>query len=221
MRPPGDERAETHAIVVDGHLVYTLATVRTWHETGLLFDKLRPRKETGLITLHWTASENPPVQVHRNMQAEGLSVHFVIDQFGIIWQMCDADRLCAHAEGVNVRAVGIEMINRGTARDVPTRGVERPVRKERIFNQPVTYTGFTIEQQVACISLVRTLCTAYQLPMRVPLEGNRVRATRMTKAELMAYRGVIGHLHAMPPDRHKVDPGLAILEHVQLHGLAA
>lgn len=220
MRAPRDE--DLHEIVISTRRIYTAATVKTWHETGLLFDKPKPRHEaTTLVVVHWTGSENAPRSVHANLQAEGLSVHFVIDQFGVVWQMCDVNALCAHAEGVNVRSVGIEMISRGNARNVPTRGVERPVITERIHNQPVVYAGFTVEQQVACIQLVSTLCAHYQLPMRVPMDGEHVRATRLTPNELRTYRGVIGHLHAMPPKRTKCDPGLRMLELVHMHGMSA
>lgn len=210
---------EEHEIVISTRRVYTSAVVRTWHETGLYFDKPRPRHEaTTQICVHWTAAENPPAAVHRNMTDQGLSVHFVIDQFGIVWQMCDANALCAHASGVNVRSVGIEMVCRGDERRVPTRGVERPILTEQIHGKPVVYAGFTLEQQVACVALVSSLCAAYQLPMRVPMDGAHVRATPLTPNELRLYRGVIGHLHVAAGKR---DPGLRMLELVHLHGLAA
>lgn len=219
MRQPRDQ--DQHEIVVSSRRVYTGATVRTWHETGLLFSSVKPRHEaTGLIVLHWTGSENAPPSVHRNLSEEGLSVHFVIDQFGVVWQMADANALCAHATGVNVRSVGIEMINRGNDRKVPTRGVERVTVTERIHNQPVVYAGFTLEQQVAAIALVQTLCGVYRLPMAVPMQAGKVRATRLDAEQLRTFRGVIGHLHAQSGERTKCDPGLRMLELVHLHGLA-
>lgn len=208
---------DQHEIVVSTRRVYTSAVVRTWHETGLLFD-VHPRHEsTTLIVLHWTAAENPPQAVHRNMSADNLSVHFVIDQFGVVWQMCDANGLCAHASGVNVRSVGIEMICRGDARKVPTRGVERVMVTERVHNQPLVYAGFTLEQQVACVALVQTLCEVYKLPMRVPTnDDGTVVSMPLDPNELRTFRGVIGHLHANKVKKR--DPGLRILELVNLHG---
>lgn len=217
MRPAHDDQ---HEIVVASRRVYTPATVRTWHETGCLFDKVKPRHEAcAMIVLHWTGAENPPQAVHRNMSAEGLSVHFVIDQFGVVWQMADTNGLCAHASGVNVRSVGVEMINRGDDRKVPTRGVERAVRTERIHNQPVAYAGFTLEQQVACVALVQTLCDVYKLPMKVPMEGERVRGTGLDPNELRTFRGVLGHLHTTKS--RKCDPGLHMLELVHMHGMSS
>lgn len=221
VRPTRDH-GDQHEIVVSSRRLYTAATVRTWHETGLLFADVKPRHEAcSQIVIHWTGAENPPAAVHRNMSAEGLSVHFVIDQFGIVWQMADANGLCAHASGVNVRSVGVEMINRGNDRNVPTRGVERSVQTERIHGKPCVYAGFTLEQQVACVALVSTLCEAYKLPMRVPMEAGKVRASALDPNELRTFRGVIGHLHAQSGGKVKCDPGLRMLELVHLHGLGA
>lgn len=204
------------AIVVSGRVVPVAASVRTWHETGLLFDRPGPRHEaTRLVVVHWTGSENAPAAVHRNMSADGKSVHFVIDADGLIWQMCDANALCAHASGVNVRSVGIEMISRGDDRKVPTRGVERPVLKEQIHGRPVAYAGFTPAQQLACVALVSALCTHYQLPMRVPMDAAQVRGHALDPNELRTFRGVIGHLHAK---QRKNDPGLRMLQLLHLHG---
>ena len=212
-----------HAIYVDGKPVHCSAVVRTWHETGLLFPALKPRKRTDLICLHWTAAENPPDAVHRNMRAhkdedgkpEPLSVHFVVDQAGVVWQMADANAFAAHAAGVNERAVGIEIINRGDDTRVPTKGVQRDTIIEVIHGRQVKYAAFKPAQVVAVVELVQALCEAYGLPMRVPTEGGDVVPGALSKGQLEAFRGVIGHLHTKGGKR---DPGVRLLRLVQAHG---
>lgn len=211
-------REDEHEFVVDGRRVYTPAVVRTWHETGVSFTRPMNRPETRLITLHWTGAENPPAAVNRNMKNASLSVHFVVDQFGIVWQMCDAAALCAHAAGVNEASVGIEIISRGDDKKVPTRGVERVELKERIRGRTVTYAGFTLEQEIAVVALVAALCGHYRIPMAVPTwENGDVRLEQLSAKELGAMRGVIGHLHA---HKGKNDPGGRMLSLVHLHGIS-
>ncbi len=210
---------DEHVWVAGGQSVYASCTLRTWHETGLSFQTKRTRPSTDLVVLHWTGSENAPRDVRRNMQGVGYSVHFVIDQFGTCWQMADADALCAHAAHVNVRAVGIEIINRGDDKKVPTKGVERKFLTERIHGRSCTYAAFTLEQEVAAVALVSALCQHYRIPMQVPLhENGDVRLEALPEAQLAAYRGVIGHLHTKAT---KNDCGGRLLQLVQLHGMAA
>jgi hypothetical protein len=202
-------------IVVDGKSVYCSANVRTWHETGLWFMGLKPREQTQMVVLHWTAAENPPTAVHRNMSAGGLSVHFVIDQAGTVFQMADANACCAHAKGVNDRSVGIEIINRGDAVGVPDKGVQRDTVIETIHGRQVKYAAFKSAQVVAVVALVQALCEAYGLPLRVPTERGDVVAGALPKAQLASFRGVIGHLHTKSSKR---DCGVRLLRLVQGHG---
>lgn len=211
--------SHAHEILVDGRPVHCAARVRTWHETGLLFERCRRRKRTDLVCLHWTGAENPPANVFRNMRAvkpQPLSVHFMIDQAGDIYQMADANAFCAHAQGVNDRSVGIEIISRGDAgREVPTRDIERDTVIEVIHGKQVKYAAFTAEQVTSTLALVRALCEAYALPMRVPTADGEVLARAMVEDELERFRGVIGHLHTRAGKR---DPGLRLLRLVHGHG---
>jgi hypothetical protein len=202
-------------IVVDGKSVYCGANVRTWHETGLWFMGLKPREQTQMVVLHWTGAENPPDAVYRNMTASGLSVHFVIDQAGVVWQMADANACCAHAKGVNDRGIGVEIINRGDAVGVPDKGVQRDTVIETIHGKQVRYAAFKSAQVVAAVELVTALCEAYGLPLRVPTERGDVLADALPKKQLEAFCGVIGHLHARSGKR---DPGVRLLRLVQAHG---
>ncbi len=204
-------------IVVDGKSVHCGANVRTWHETGLWFMGLKPREQTQMVVLHWTGAENPPEAVYRNMSASGLSVHFVIDQAGVVWQMADTCALCAHAKGVNDRAIGIEIVNRGDAVGVPDKGVQRDTVIETIHGKQVKYAAFKAAQVVAAVELVTALCEAYGLPLRVPTERGDVVARALPKAQLDAFRGVIGHLHTKASKR---DPGVRLLRLVHARGEA-
>lgn len=203
------QQAGEQGFVAGGKRIPVDCEVRTWLETGLQFRGRPARKLSELVVLHWTGAENPPSAVHRNMVEVGYAVHFVIDQFGIAWQMLDTDRLGAHAKGVNERAIGIEIICRGDDKKVPTRGVERLERTEVIQGREVTYAAFTPEQEATAVTLVTALCAHYRLPLLLPpCDGV------LSRSGLRGFRGVCGHLHVR---RTKHDPGLYLLRLVAQH----
>jgi N-acetyl-anhydromuramyl-L-alanine amidase AmpD len=205
------------AIVVRGQPVAVEAPVRTWHESGMQFPATRWRDTTTAIVCHWTGAENPPSALYRNMHKSKLSVHFVLDAEGLIWQMMDAGRFGAHcqAHGANAYSVGIELINRGSAITLPDKGVVRPILRERIHGALVRYAGFTMAQVMSCLALCESLCRAYELPMQVPQRGGDVLPTAMTLAEARRFRGCGGHMHF---ERKKADPGLELLRAIHARG---
>lgn len=205
-------------IVVGGQSVPLEADVRGWEKTGLAFKPRMRRNRTLLCVVHWTGAENAPAQMHANMLLERLSVHFAIDQAGVIWQFCDADLYCAHAQGVNDRAVGIEIINRGNNLAAPDKGWSRAQRTDKIHGKAVTYLAFTPAQQESALVLVEALCRVYGLPMRVPQQGGDVYPTCLPAALRARYAGVVGHLQVAVGGR-KVDPALDVLRAIHARGL--
>jgi N-acetyl-anhydromuramyl-L-alanine amidase AmpD len=219
MQPPsGTAPPPTYTVRARGQDVPLWPAVRPWTETGLGFPGLAMRDATKLICLHWTGAENSPAQLHANLVREGLSVHFAIDQLGVIWQFADTDALCAHAKGANERAIGIEIINRGSNLTAPDKGVRRAQLTETIHGVKVTYAAFTPQQTEAAILLVTALCRAYKLPMRVPMLGSDVYASELPPAVKNAFTGVIGHLQWS--QGRKLDPGLSLLRLVHARGAA-
>jgi N-acetyl-anhydromuramyl-L-alanine amidase AmpD len=223
VRPIGEPRCE---ILVGGVPLPCDAPVRTWHATGCLFPTRFHRITTRWIVNHWTASENAALRVyasmrgHRNKEGnpEPLSVHFIIDQIGEIYQCADADARCAHAAdgGGNEYGVGIEIVNRGHGH-APARGYERSLRTERIHRREVIYGEFYPAQVTAVIALNVALARAYGLPVQVPLtEYGDVYPTTLPAPMRNSFRGSIGHLHL----GGKVDPGLELLRRIHATGEA-
>jgi N-acetyl-anhydromuramyl-L-alanine amidase AmpD len=210
------------AIIVNGQEVACDAKVFTWHETGMQFDCHVMRRRTSNVVVHWTGAENPPEQMFENLRAhtnalgkpEPLSVHFAVDAQGDVYQFCDAQAFGAHAQGVNDRTVGIEVVCRGDA-TTPTRGVQRQVVAEKIHGQTVAYSAFTPAQTRTVLALTESLCRAYSLPMKVPLLGDDVYPTELPAIARATFQGVIGHLHVR---RGKRDPGLKILRAIHARG---
>lgn len=211
---------EEHHIVVNGERVPCGAPVRLWEETGLHFANLVKRVRTQFVVTHWTGSENSADAVFSNMLHTGpkpLSVHFLIDRHAMIYQFCDASAFCAHAQGVNDRSVGIEIVCRGHDGRVDLRGLFRDVVVDQIHGELVTYSAFTPEQTEACVKLVYALCAAYELPMQVPQRRDDVFPTKLPMPNLARFRGVVGHLNVKDT---KPDPGLKLLRIIHARGSA-
>ena len=216
----------TH-VIVNGREVGCDAPVVPWEQSGLRFDGLRTRKETRAVVLHWTGGNGLAPQVYRTLRTRknergrvlGLSVQFVIEPNGTIYQFCDASARCQHAgsiddtnhdglqESANACTVGVEIVNPASS-IANTRGIRRALVREEIHGVDQVATAFTAEQTASAIALTRALCAAYGLPLVVPMDGDQVLSTVMPEAEFATFRGVLGHLNLTTRKR---DPGLAIL----------
>jgi hypothetical protein len=204
------EPRKDSSIIIGGARVSCALQVVLWGESGCLFKSAQMRrKQTRLVTLHWTGSENAPKDVHANMTSRGVSVHFVVDPQGVVWQMADADRFCAHAPGVNDRSIGIEIISRGSELELPHKGVVRTEVTEQIHGREVRYADFTSEQKLSAVVLVTALATTYHLPLQCPMDKRgEVISSVLSTPELARFKGVVGHLHS---SRNRADPGLKLL----------
>ncbi len=205
--------------------------VKTFRETGYEFP-CRVRTETRVIINHATGAENYPAQVYENMmrhksamgQLQPLSVHFIIDQRGVIYQTADADARCAHCAGIyrdfspNAVSIGIEIIGRLTDfRKVPNKGVVRPRVRETIHGVEVDVDEMLPAQIEAAVMLNEALCQMYKLPLRVPEDKHgAVRLETLSQEDAEAFTGCAGHLaYARKPD-----PGQEVLRALQERGRA-
>jgi N-acetyl-anhydromuramyl-L-alanine amidase AmpD len=217
-------------IMVSGREVACDAPVILWEESGLLFEALGRRTETRCVVLHHTGGAGMAPQVFRTLKTRAdkrgrlmnLSVHFCVEPNGNVYQYADADRRCAHAGSVddtnndglqlsgNSCSVGIEVVNPASSM-ASTRGIRRALVREEIHGVEQVATAFTSEQVASTIALTRSLCSAYGLPLDVPMDGEDVLATVMPEHDFKAFRGVCGHLNLTTRKR---DPGLAILRSI-------
>jgi N-acetyl-anhydromuramyl-L-alanine amidase AmpD len=217
------------AITVRGESVPVSFDVVGWFERdGLSFPVRKNRTLTRACVVHWTGAENPPEAVVRNMQAtrdaEGrpapTSVHFIVAADGLVYQCADTEARMSHAKAHNANdwTVGIEVVCRGDnfASQLRT-GTARPRYTDFIQGRRCMYDSFNDAQLGIVILLVETLCSAYQLPVRVPLIGNDVAPCELGPRELARFHGVLGHMHL---EERKRDPGVRVLRAIHEHGQA-
>lgn len=196
----------TSAILVRGEPVHCAAEVR--HDPALQFRALGKRRETRAVVWHWTGGEGGGSQVFSVLQERALSVHFTIDQAGVVWQYCDADAFCAHARGANAWSVGVEISNRANATAEHPKW-PRSVALDTIHGRTARHTRFLPAQIEAAKALADALARAYGLPHAVPRAASGdVIARTLRLAELEGYRGHLGHYHLSAAKR---DPGTELL----------
>lgn len=122
-----------------------------------------------------------------------LSVHFEIDQDGVITQMADLDTVCHQASGVNAESWGVEIASLG----VGTSGQKYPRESYTDMVNGTTYRNFLkfFPMQVAaayklCVCVNGLLGLPLAIPMATQFKARRV---VLSPAELAQYRGLIAH----------------------------
>jgi N-acetyl-anhydromuramyl-L-alanine amidase AmpD len=157
--------------------------------------------------MHWTGGEGSGPTVYDVLRGRGLSVHFIIDRAGTIWQCADpAFVQCAHVgTSPNEISWGVEITNYGAARTPPAAGAARPRYETIIRGERKTVADFLPAQYTAIWELFNTVHTALQLPKTV-YSGS---AELIPWRQLQDFRGVVGHFHI---SNRKNDPGTRPLQ---------
>jgi len=134
----------------------------------------------------------------------GLSVHFMVDGEGVIYQTLDLMHCAFHAAGVNEISVGVELQNRGDARRFPAfyRDDSRQKVTCTVHGHQFLAWDFTEAQYQAMIKLSKTVARVLDLPLASPQQGGSLMWGALPNPR--AFRGFIGHYHI---SRNKWDPG--------------
>jgi len=172
------------------------------------------------IVLHYDAA-GTSAQCFKVLEMRGLSVHFMVDLDGTVYQTCDTSARAYHAGTFNDGSVGIEIANVGAYADraelerllpipegvargaLPPGYVPRPARpgllRGRVQGTDLWQQDFTDAQYEALGRLVAALCGALDVPARAPRETGVLR-------DPASWRGILGHYHLTTA---KLDPGPA------------
>ena len=141
----------------------------------------------------------------------GLSVHFLIDNNGDIYQTLDLVECGFQAAGVNEISIGVELCSRGDKLDLTA---NQQAMYEKYKRDKVTCIvnghqwlcwDYTKEQYDAMIALGRTLSRVFPgLPQTYPQDGAGEPMRDTLGSDPRAYAGYLGHYHVT---NQKWDPG--------------
>jgi N-acetyl-anhydromuramyl-L-alanine amidase AmpD len=136
----------------------------------------------------------------------GLSVHFLIDNDGTIFQTLDLVDCAFQAAGVNEISVGVELANRGDALRFPNdyHGKREKVTCKINGHQFLAY-AYTQAQVQSMISIGKALARLFpNLPQVYPQNGGDPEPLWASLRDPREYTGYLGHYHVTD---QKWDPG--------------
>lgn len=136
----------------------------------------------------------------------GLSVHFLIDNDGTIFQTLDLVDCAFQAAGVNEISVGVELANRGDALRFPNdyHGKREKVTCRINGHQWLAY-AYTKPQIDAMIAIGKAMARIFpNLPQTFPSGGGGGDQLWATLTDPREYTGYLGHYHV---SSQKWDPG--------------
>jgi len=195
----------------------------------------RLREVVDQFVLHYDVAGTSARCFQVLQDARGLSVHFLLDVDGTIYQTLDLRDQAWHATKANPRSIGIEIANLGAyppgktgpldeAYAVDAAGpyfvgrvrtpgfVARPRRPERIRGevqgQVLEQIDFTREQYDSLVELAAALCAVFpRIEPDAPRDAQGlVRTEVLTDGEFAEFHGILGHFHVQA---NKQDPGPA------------
>jgi N-acetylmuramoyl-L-alanine amidase len=142
----------------------------------------------------------------------GLSVHFLLDNDGTIYQTIDLALCAYHAANWNPNSIGIELCNRGDALAEPHYydsgrfGPKRDIRTIQINGHTMRAFDYTQAQKDSFVRLCKALARLLpNIPAEFPQKspGEQTWDT-LTSSRSYSFRGYLGHYHLTP---QKWDPG--------------
>ena len=212
-------RSDNH-IIYNGHFYkINWPKVVLWSEAGGL--KARkgcyrdrtaqgPREIRQFVT-HWDGCVSSH-SCQRVLNRRGISVHFLLDADGTIYQTMDCQHIGFHAgsRAANNWSIGVEINNAYYPQyqgHYVKRGLgERPMSHTSIVNgkRLEPHMGFYPAQLAALKALFRAVSEATGLPLKCPMTDNKMSTDTEESVASGAFRGFVHHYHLT---KRKIDCG--------------
>jgi N-acetyl-anhydromuramyl-L-alanine amidase AmpD len=150
----------------------------------------RLREVVDQFVIHYDAAGSSRKCFEILQDKRGLSVHFMLDVDGTIYQTLDLRDQAWHATKANPRSIGVEVANLG----IPEGGEKQP--------------AFTDAQYASLAKLAAALCTVFpRIAPDAPRDAEgRIVAGALDAAAFASFHGILGHSHVQS---NKQDPGPA------------
>lgn len=164
----------------------------------------RLRQVVRQFVVHLDGCRDARMCFHVLHNQRGLSVHFMVDNDGTIYQTLDLEHCAFHAGGVNEISIGVELQNRGDAARYPNyyKGEERRTVTCRVHGHQFLAYDFTTAQYEAMTKLGRAVSRILDIPLQSPQQSGEQVWT--TIPSVRRYTGYLGHYNI---ESQKWDPG--------------
>ena len=177
------------------------------HTDGLVLPKncyktaISERKPSMFVT-HWDVclSSKSCFNVLKNRK---LSVHFLIDNDGTIYQVMDCNDIGYHAGNwkVNTKSIGVEISNAYYPK-------YQDIYRSEGFGPRPTWSGVKVHGKIlepflgfypvqveAFKALAKALHKVYDIPLVAPMENNQLVETIYNDVKNATFKGVVSHYH--------------------------
>ena len=182
--------------------------VRLWFEgEGLRqrkgYKRLFQKREPSFFVCHWDVCLSSE-SCYKVLQQRGLSVHFLIDNDGTIYQTMDMNDVAYHAGSRkwNDASIGVEISNAYYLQHQDwyvKQGLgKRPVMRDAVVHGQKLdpFLGFYPQQIQALRALMRAVNKATGIPLQAPLDrSKRTNTTVSKKCASGRFEGFISHYH--------------------------
>lgn len=165
------------------------------------FKKVNGRRDIDLFVNHWDVCLSSRI-CQRVLDRRGISVHFLIDNDGTIYQTLDTTHIGWHAGSVNSRSIGVEISNAYYPKYqswYKKNGFgERPLVEDSYVNGKKLrdHLDFYDVQKEALKALYKAVNKGLGIPLETPLNINGSEYTdTLSKPKLKQFSGFIHHYH--------------------------
>jgi len=163
-----------------------------------------------MIVTHWDATTSAKT-CKRILEARNISTHFCIDNDGVIYQFLDTNNVAWHAgrRTINNRSIGVDFSNAYYLK-YNEKYKKMGFNKRPIINDSTvhgvklkSHLGYYNVQIKAYKTLLKVLCTYYNIPLQVPEDENGELLTRVHEESVKSkFNGIVCHYHLT---RNKID----------------
>ena len=182
--------------------------VRLWFEGDGFkqrkgFRRVFEKREPNFFVCHWDVCLSSE-SCFKVLQNRGLSVHFLIDNDGTIYQTMDINDVAYHAGSRtwNNNSIGVEISNAYYPKHQSwyvKQGLgERPIIDDAIVHgqRLKPFTGFYPQQLEALKALAKAVNKATGIPLKTPLDRSKKTNTTVSKkAASGKFEGFVSHYH--------------------------
>jgi hypothetical protein len=184
-----------------------------WSEdNGLKLEKgftpYTKKREINMFMNHWDVCLNSKT-CNRVLQKRGISVHFLLDNDGTIYQTMDMNDIAWHAGNSNDYSIGVEISNAYYIDKYDDWYIRNGLGKRPRWTGTVRgqeleeHLGFYDVQIEACQALWKAVANACDIPLRCPLE-NGTMVDKLYSPALNGWEGFVHHFHV---SNKKIDCG--------------
>ena len=165
------------------------------------YKKINGQRDIDLFVTHWDVCLSSKI-CQRVLDRRGISVHFLIDNDGTIYQTLDTTHVAWHAGSVNHRAVGVEIANAYYPKyqDWYIRngfGKRDLIKDSRVNGRKLEdHLDFYPVQKEAMKALAKAINKGLGIPLEAPenINGSEYTDT-LPKPVLKGFSGFIHHYH--------------------------